>query len=261
MMSPSYYATRGSKIIRSYGLTPSSNGKGKTKSAALPILPFMPPMSGKGPVGDDDDDDDESHPPIFPKLFGGSHQDVYTHRNHIFFKTDVTRESIDKLATEIDNINHKMESLVKKDTLGTFTPKPVYLHITTNGGDLLAGFFGYDKIKNSGVPINTIIEGGVASAGSLLSIAGQVRYMTANSHLLIHQLRTGIIGTYEELVDERNNCQQFMNKLVNTYHQNCKGKMSKTKIRDILKRDLFWNVDTAVANGLVDEVWTGEQAQ
>ena len=70
-----------------------------------------------------------------------------------------------------------------KSNLGTFIPKPIYLHITTNGGDLLAGFFGYDKIKNSKIPINTIIEGCVASAGSLLSMAGQNRYMTANSHL------------------------------------------------------------------------------
>jgi ATP-dependent Clp protease protease subunit len=141
----------------------------------------------------------------------------------------------------------------KKTTYGTFNPTPIHLHITTNGGDLLAGFFGYDKIKSSSIPIYTVIEGSVASAGSLLSIAGSKRYMTPNSHLLIHQLRTGIIGTYEELVDERNNCNQFMSKLVNLYHENCNGKLSKTKIREILKRDIFWDTKTAILNGLVDE--------
>ena len=144
----------------------------------------------------------------------------------------------------------------RKNGLGKFEPKPIYMHITTNGGDLLAGFFGYDKIKASRIPIRTIIEGSVASAGSLLSIAGERRYMTPNSHLLIHQLRTGIIGTYEELVDEKNNCNQFMSRLVNIYYENCNGKLSKNKIRDILKHDIFWNIETAITNGFVDEEWT-----
>jgi ATP-dependent protease ClpP protease subunit len=208
---------------------------------------------------DDDEDDDHQHSPFpFPKLFGrDTSNDVYTNKNHIYFKTDVTKDSIDKLSTEIDNLNSKMNNISKKSSLGTFTPKPIYLHITTNGGDLLAGFFGYDKIKGSKHPINTIIEGCVASAGSLLSMAGHTRYMTPSSHLLIHQLRTGMFGTYEELVDEKNNCHQFMSRLVNMYHTNCNGKMTKTNIKEFLKRDIFWDAKTAINNGLVDEEWNG----
>jgi ATP-dependent Clp protease protease subunit len=231
----------------------------KRNNAGPKFIPTLPPFQNPPANVDNDDDDDDDSPPFkFPKLFGNNSQDdVYTTRNHIYFKTDVSKESIEKLATEIDNINHKMRNMAKKTTYGTFTPKPVYLHITTNGGDLLAGFYGYDKIKNSNVPIYTVVEGSVASAGSLLSMAGTHRYMTANSHLLIHQLRTGIIGTYEELVDEKNNCNQFMSRLVNLYHQNCNGKMSKTKIREILKRDVFWDISTAISNGLIDEEWNG----
>ena len=221
-----------------------------------PLHKFNKPLKGND---DDDDDDDHQHSPFpFPKLFGRDiSNDVYTSKNHIYFKTDVSKESIDKLSTEIDNLNSKMNNISKKSSLGTFTPKPIYLHITTNGGDLLAGFFGYDKIKGSKYPINTIIEGCVASAGSLLSMAGHTRYMTPSSHLLIHQLRTGMFGTYEELVDEKNNCHQFMSRLVNMYHTNCNGKMSKTNIKDFLKRDIFWDTKTAISNGLVDEEWNG----
>lgn len=228
-------------------------------------LPHMPPPFGNplnpdaGNGDDDEEDDGGEFPPFkFPRFFGNDHNnDVYTTKNHIYFKTGVSKESIDKLATEIDNLNTKLSNLAKRASLGTFTPKPIYLHITTNGGDLLAGFFGYDKIKTSKIPIRTIVEGCVASAGSLLSMAGSQRYMTSNSHLLIHQLRTGIIGTYEELVDESANCNQFMSRLVNLYKDNSKGKLSKTKIKEILKRDIFWDTKTAIANGLVDEVWEG----
>jgi len=217
-------------------------------------FPIMPATGAT--EADDSDSDDGGAPFKFPKLFGNDNSsDVYTERNHIFFKTDVSKESIDKLAQEIDHLNHKLKSMQRKAILGNFTPKPIYLHITTNGGDLLSGFFAYDKIKASHIPIRTIIEGGVASAGSLMSIAGSRRYMTPNSHLLIHQLRTGIIGTYEELVDEKTNCNQFMSKLVALYHTNCNSKLSKTKIREILKRDIFWDAKTAIQNGLVDELW------
>jgi len=247
MYSPSF--TRQSKRLLEQSAIRESSKKFKTP---FPIIPAT-----GNPDADDGDSDDEGGAPFkFPKLFGNdSSSDVYTERNHIFFKTDVTKESIDKLAQEIDHLNHKLASMQRKATLGSFTPKPIYLHITTNGGDLLSGFFAYDKIKASRVPIRTVIEGSVASAGSLMSIAGTHRYMTPNSHLLIHQLRTGIIGTYEELVDEKTNCNQFMSKLVALYHANCNGKLSKTKIREILKRDIFWDAKTAIQNGLVDELW------
>lgn len=244
------YELRGSKRKR---MSNSSNSK-------FHPMPHLPPTFGNpNGRGDDEDDDDDSESPLpfkFPKFFGNDHSsDVYTTKNHIFFKTGVSKESIDKLSSEIDNLNNKLSNLSKRASLGTFTPKPIYLHITTNGGDLLAGFFAYDKIKNSKIPIRTIIEGCVASAGSLLSMAGSRRYMTENSHLLIHQLRTGIIGTYEELVDESANCNQFMSKLIGLYKDNSNGKLSKTKIKELLKRDIFWNTKTAITNGLVDEIW------
>jgi len=248
------YTPRLSKrLLEKYTNTNTSNGNGGGSKFITPLPAFNNPVN----ANNDDDDDDDQQPFKFPKLFGGNqNDDVYTEKNHIYFKTDVTKDSIDKLAKEIDHLNNKLKNLEKKTSYGNFTPKPIFLHITTNGGDLMSGFFGYDKIKGSSIKINTIIEGGVASAGSLLSMAGQTRYSTPNSHLLIHQLRTGIIGTYEELVDEKNNCNQFMNKLVSLYHQNCNGKMSKTKIRDLLKRDIFWNAKKSIEHGLVDEEWT-----
>jgi ATP-dependent Clp protease protease subunit len=248
-------------LSKTYSYELRGNKRKYTNAGKFPPMPMQPPFGKPIKQGDDDDDDDDGDSPMpfkFPKLFGNDHSsDVYTTKNHIYFKTGITKDSIDKLAVEIDNLNNKLSNLSKKASLGTFTPKPIYLHITTNGGDLLAGFFAYDKIKTSKIPIITVIEGCVASAGSLLSMAGTKRYMTANSQLLIHQLRTGIIGTYEELVDESTNCNQFMSRLVNLYKENSNGKLSKTKIKEILKRDIFWDTKTAIDNGLVDEVWTG----
>ena len=239
------YYTRGLK--RKYQDTKPSN-----------TPPIINPFIKGGKSGDDDDDDDsEQSNPFKLPLLSQHDTDVYTERNHIFFKTDVTEESVDKLSQEIDKLNHKLTNIKhNKNTYGTFTPKPIILHITTRGGDLLASFFAFDKIRGSKIPIHTVIEGSVASAGSVMSIAGAQRYITPNSHILIHQLRTGMMGTFEDLKDEKTNCTNFMNRLISLYHANCRGKMNKTKIRDILKRDIYWDAKTAIAHGVIDEIWS-----
>lgn len=229
----------------------------KRKNIQPAINPFKK-ISTDNKTDGDDSDDDNSLPFKFPMLGSQHDSEVYTDRNHIYFKTDVTEETIDKLSQEIDTLNHKLTNIKHtKNTYGTFTPKPIILHLTTAGGDLLAGLFAFDKIRNSKVPIHTIIEGRVASAGSLMSMAGIHRYITPNSHILIHQLRTGMFGTYEELKDEKQNCTNLMNRLVNLYYDNCNHKMNKTKIREILKHDIYWDSATAKSHGIIDEIWAG----
>jgi ATP-dependent protease ClpP protease subunit len=226
----------------------------KSRKMLNPLLPLL----GKGKGRDDDEDfeNDTENNDLPTKLFGGTDDnDVYTSHNHIYFKTEVTDESIDKLGREIDSLVYKIQQMAKKSTYGTFTANPIYLHITTNGGSLLAGFLAYDKIRGAAIPINTIIEGSVASAGSIMSIAGANRYMTANSHLLIHQLRSFIAGTFESLVDDHKNCRAFMKRMVNLYYEHSGGKMSKKKIREYLKHDIFWSFEESLQNGLVDGIW------
>lgn len=226
----------------------------KSRKMLNPLLPLL--GNSKSRNDDEDFENDTENNDLSTNFFGGTDDnDVYTSHNHIYFKTEVTDETIDKLGREIDNLVYKIQQMQKKTTYGTFTPNPIYLHITTNGGSLLAGFLAYDKIRNSSIPINTIIEGSVASAGSIMSIAGSERYMTANSHLLIHQLRTCVLGTFENILDDNKNCRAFMKRMVNLYHEHSGGKMSKKKIREYLKHDIFWSYEESLQNGLVNGIW------
>lgn len=222
-------------------------------------IPFVIPKEKHHDNPDDDDVDSEDEDGKgfkFPPLFGRNDaDDVYSEKNHIYFKTDVNENTIDKLSLEIDHVVRKINNKVNDKSYGTIIPKPIFLHISTPGGDLLSSFFMYDKIKNCQYPIHTIIEGSVASAGSVIALGGSRRYMTENSYLLIHQLSSGVIGTFENIIDEKTNCSNFMKRLVNIYYDNCGGKMTKTKIKEYLKRDLFWDSKTAIENGLVDAIW------
>ena len=67
-------------------------------------------------------------------------------------------------------------------------PPPINLHIQSSGGSLMNTYYIVDLIQSLETPVNTFIDGFAASAATLISVAGDKRYMTKNSLMLIHQL-------------------------------------------------------------------------
>jgi len=73
--------------------------------------------------------------------------------------------------------------------------------------------------------------------------------------MLIHQHSSGGWGKMEELADQYKNNVQTMNIIMNIYLQY--AKIPKTKLKEILKHDIWWNADNCIKYGLVDEIWKG----
>lgn len=181
---------------------------------------------------------------------------VYSKDNHIYYKSKVDKGSIEELIDLLDDKNEEYAELKKHKLVKSLTPSPIYLHISSYGGDLLMGFKAVDAIERSKVPVHTIVDGPVASAASLMAVVGKKRYMTPNSYHLIHQLSSGVWGKYSEIKDDWDNCSSFMDKIVNIYDTN--SDMEEKEIREYLKHDLWWEKDKCFSTGLVDEVWKGK---
>jgi ATP-dependent Clp protease protease subunit len=143
---------------------------------------------------------------------------------------------------------------MSNQTVADVNIKDLYIHITSYGGSLHEAYLAFDIIKRSKITINTIIEGYAASAGTIMSIAGKRRYMTPTSIMLIHQLSTGIGGKFEEIKDDFENSEQDMKRIVSLYLKECGGKMKKKFIEEQLKHDKWWDANTALKNGLIDEI-------
>jgi len=193
----------------------------------------------------------------FKKIFnfGVEDSDVYREGNHIYFKTDVNTESIDKLYKIIRLYQKEVEYIkITNQTIANINIKDLYIHITSYGGSLHEAYLAYDVIKRSKITINTIIEGYAASAGTIMSIAGKRRYMTPTSIMLIHQLSTGMEGKFQEIKDNFENSEQDMKKIISLYLKECGGKMKKKFIEEQLKHDKWWDANTALKNGLIDEI-------
>ena len=63
---------------------------------------------------------------------------------------------------------------------------PIYLHINSFGGSLYDAYAAVDTIKNLRVPIYSVIESCAASAGTIISVVCNKRFIGENAHMLIH---------------------------------------------------------------------------
>lgn len=195
----------------------------------------------------DDDDDCNSEIDTLCKH-------VYMRNNDIYFKTDVTLQSVEMLIKLIDKHNDKIEYYRKDKSIKLIKPYPLKLHITSYGGDLQIGLMAADAIENSKIPIHTIVEGYAASAATFMSIVGKKRYITKRSNMLIHQLRTvGFIDSkFEEQKDDYENNKMFMENVKILYKKYTK--LTETQIESELKHDLWHNSNECLQFGFVDTI-------
>lgn len=131
-------------------------------------------------------------------------------------------------------------------------PKPITLYITSNGGYVYQVFAAIDTIKKLKIPVHTVCKGFVASAGTLLSLAGKKRFITENSYMLIHELRSGHWGKFTHLSESYDNCKQLMDHIKSYYVSNTK--ITAEELEEQLKKDVSWNAQMCLNKGLVDEI-------
>ena len=171
--------------------------------------------------------------------------------NHIYFYSEVTRNSIFALTTLIREV--EQDNMALANTL-CIDPIPIYLHISSFGGSVFAAFTAIDVILACQVDVITIIDGASASAGTLMSVVGKQRFMRPNAYMLVHQLSAGSWGKMCELEDDFANNKRLMEQIRTIYKEH--SNIPKKELNEILKHDLWWDADTCLKYGLVDDLWT-----
>lgn len=190
--------------------------------------------------GDDDDDIDAS------KI----EKNVYRENNHIYFYTEIDRSSILKL----NALLREGEEYCIITSLKLKIPNvPIYLHIYCNGGYIYSAFSCIDTIERCSVPVYSVIEGATASAGTLISVVCEKRFICPSAHMLIHQLNSGCWGKMSEIEDEYKNISELMNKITDIYVKHTK--IPKNKLKALLKHDLWLDAKTSINYGLADAVY------
>ena len=175
---------------------------------------------------------------------------VETKNNSVYFQSEVTRPKILLLNKNLHELGKYLVN--QANLLGSTLPADIHLHINSFGGSVFAGLSATDYVKSSPVPIRTVVEGCAASAATLFSVVAHHRVIRRNSFMLIHQLSSGMWGKYEEMKDAMENNDLFMRIIKDIYEEHTK--LPKRKINEILKRDLWFDAETCLEYGLVDEI-------
>ncbi len=253
----------------------TSKSKGKPKFGQPGFKqPKKSPNIGKKHCNDDGDDEDEGA--VFPleAILGSNKsntEDDYTETEY-YLHSDVSSESVMGLLKFIKRAEKRWSDFLSdyKDILDITTakPKPLKIFINSNGGELFAAIPIIDAIHNCTIPIHTYIEGIAASAASLISMSGHKRFITKNSFMLIHELRTGVNGTFSNIMDEHENCiklmrvikDQYINRSVKALDTDDKTlidehvKKLNQLLDTILKRDIMLSSADCAEYKLVDHI-------
>jgi len=162
--------------------------------------------------------------------------------NHIYFYTGVSNTSVLELVSHIRDLNRECND----------NPRPIFLHINSEGGDLFAGLAAAEHIQSSKCPVIAIVEGQAASAATIMVIVAKKRVITPLSYMLIHEIRSGIWGSTSEIRQEFDNCKKMTESLVNLY--NTFTKLNKSEIQKILQTDNYWSAKECKSRGLIDKI-------
>jgi ATP-dependent Clp endopeptidase proteolytic subunit ClpP len=143
-------------------------------------------------------------------------------------------------------------SMLSKTGPLEYAPPPIKLHINSYGGSVFAGLSAVDYIKNSKVPVHTVIDGCAASAATLMSCVGERRFMHKNACMLVHQLSGLMWGKFQEMQDDMKNSEMLMKKIKDIYREHTK--IPKREMDNLLKHDIWWEAEKCLEYGLVDEL-------
>jgi ATP-dependent Clp endopeptidase proteolytic subunit ClpP len=194
-------------------------------------------FGSKTKAEDSDDEDNESN--------------IYRENNRIYFYSEIDRSSTQTLMKLIREAQQYCFLTALQLGLKSI---PIYLHLSSQGGYIYNALSVVDAIKRSSVPIYSVIEGSVASAGTFISMVCQKRFICPNAFIMIHQLSGGVGGKMGEISDEFSNLKELMEVIKRLYTEHTQ--LSQKKLSRLLKHDLYLNAKKALKYGLADEIYS-----
>jgi ATP-dependent Clp endopeptidase proteolytic subunit ClpP len=131
----------------------------------------------------------------------------------------------------------------------------ITVHINSPGGEVYEGYTIYNLLRNSGKPINVIIEGLCASIATLIACAGDHIKMNPTAEFMIHNPMVGIEGDAEDLRKVADQLDNIKNTIIAAYKR--KTKKSEEELWQMMDKETFLSSNQAMAFGFVDEVSEG----
>jgi ATP-dependent Clp endopeptidase proteolytic subunit ClpP len=135
--------------------------------------------------------------------------------------------------------------------------KEIHLHVNSPGGSVFDGLAIYNTLKNHSAKVTGIVDGMAASTASFILQAADVRQISRNAQVMIHDAKAFAGGNAAQMRQAADLLDKISNEIADIYAVNAgKGEgKSAEDFRDIMKAgDHWYNGNEALDAGLVDEV-------
>lgn len=168
-------------------------------------------------------------------------------KREILWNADIDDSTVD-VALYIKKWNAEDKDIKPEDR------KPIKIFINSDGGSVDTVFHVIDMIQLSKTPVYTIGMGRCYSAGGLLLMAGNKRYIFSHTSCLIHDGSSGAIGSIGKMLDNL----EFTKRLEEKMKQYI---LTNTNITEEMydlnyRRDWFLFSDEMIELGIADEIVT-----
>jgi len=173
--------------------------------------------------------------------------------NHIYFYGAIHQEScrdLNRILTEMDR--NLISQLLTSQFFDTEEMPVVHLHLSTDGGEFFAAVSTIQAIRNMKCKVHVHIEGFVASAGTLIASVCSKRIMGEYSKMLVHQMRSGHSGKFDDIEDNHANCVDIMNDIKEIYLKYTD--FEESVLIDLLSRERYLSAHDCLEYGLVDVI-------
>lgn len=150
------------------------------------------------------------------------------------------------------NIANNYKRTIHKPTC--YDREPIELYISSYGGDGYEVLGVVDLIRNMKAPVYTYLYGKAMSAGFLMFMVGDKRFISRNSTLMIHQLSGGMVGTIQDMreqLEEYERLQEQVEDLVMLHTYLDEDDLGGVRFG---KYDLYLSAEEAKELGIADEI-------
>lgn len=157
----------------------------------------------------------------------------------------------------IGPINHSSACTVRNLCLQALQSgaTEIALHLSTEGGNMTAGFALYFFLKSLPLPLTTHNVGSVESVGVVIFLAGSKRYACPRTRFLVHPLHWGfgaLVAADHSRVSEWRDCLDFDAERYASIYEEATG--SKDDIRpNLCGNARIFDTDQALAAGIIHE--------
>ena len=174
----------------------------------------------------------------------------------LYLAAQVDQASMAMISTAILDINSNDEYISKMAEIHgmIYNPKPIVLYIDSYGGYVYQCFGLLSVMKNSKVPVHTVVTGCAMSCGFMIAITGHERFAYEKATFMYHQVSSGTGGKLKEMEEDIIETKRLQKMIED--HAAANTGLTRKQLKENFdgKKDWFMNTKEALKYKVIDAI-------